>query len=64
MKLEEAIKDLTNFQDFCERVNWRTHANAIKLGIEALKWFIEARKGPVASVYNLLPGETEDQERR
>lgn len=60
MKLNEAITDLSIQREVKRRLGKNHEANALGLGIEALKWYIEAREGPVPSVYHLLPGETEE----
>jgi len=60
MKLEKAIQLLTLGSDGNLDATWEEYANALKLGIEALKAIIKARDIPYATPAHYLPGETEE----
>jgi len=56
--IDEAIADLTKLKSFCEKTNWKTHAIAIGVSIEALKELKLLRHRGIVNVGELLPGET------
>jgi hypothetical protein len=60
MTIDEAVADLTKHRQFCEKVNWKTHAKAISLGIEALKRCKVLAENDYYWQVRPLPGETEE----
>ncbi len=60
MKLEEAITDLSLQMEVKRRLGKSREADAVKLGIEALKRLQELRIDNPETAWQLLPGETED----
>ncbi len=60
MTIDEAIGDLSIQLEVKRILGKSREADAIKLGIEALKLLLPARKGMTASSFPLLPGETEN----
>lgn len=62
MKLEKAIKILTDIKDEDPELYMDDEQEAIKLGIEALKGIKKVRKTFRPYVEALLPGETPEEE--
>ncbi len=60
MKLEEAITDLSLQMEVKRRLGKSREADAVKLGIEALKRVQDMRISPCTTEDELLPGETQD----
>jgi hypothetical protein len=60
MTLEEAIKTLRRWEETAPMPKSRNICQAMRLGIEALKWYKGAKEdGCIRSDY-FLPGETEE----
>jgi len=60
MKINEAIEELDNLERQPGIAGWLKSRDAIKLGIEALKWIEWRRKSYKSPPILPLPGETED----
>ena len=64
MTIDEAIKQLESFHSWFALDFSNKDLEAQKLGIEALKRIEDWRRALVCNPDLLLPGETEDRERR
>jgi len=60
MTIDEAIKTLEQNTKIDIPPGEIAHLDATRLGIEALKWFMEWRAPQYPAPYIRLPGETED----
>jgi hypothetical protein len=58
--IDEATADLIKLKTFLEKVNWTTHARAVGLGIEALKFYRAIKLWDRNYKDSCLPGETEE----
>ncbi len=58
MTIDEAITELTSQLIMQNILGGTYHADALKLGIEALKFIQDGRRDFTAVIWRLLPGET------
>ena len=62
MKVSKAIEVLKDLDTTLPQSDPEERREAVKLGIEALKYFQRGREGEVIIIRALLPGETPEEE--